>query len=560
MKGKFLSTVGFCVIAAALACSAVAQGDRERDHSDPHNFHTDTPIKHLVVIFNENRSFDHYFATYPKAANPTGSIPFVAKPNTPRVNNLANANLLTNNPNLNPANGTGATNPFRLDRTQANTKSQNHAYTPEQQAYDNGKADLFPEFTGRGTAGGVGAFGTNGQVMGYFDGNTVTAFWNYAQNFAMNDNTYTGTYGPSTPGALEVVAGQTNGAVNIVGGSSSISDGQGGLTLIGDTDPAYDQCSSATSTVLMTSKNIGDLLNAEQISWGSFMGGFDLTLTNTNGTTKCARSTFTSIVGAATADYIPHHAWFQYYKTTANPTHARPSSPAAIGHTYVDGSKALDPANHAYDLEDFYAAVKAGNFPAVSYIKMPAYQDGHAGYSDPLDEQVGNVELINFLQKQPEWHDTAVIIAYDDSDGWYDHAYAVPTSASYDPTADQVNGPGLCGLGAAKQPQPKGLIGKPVNGRCGPGTRIPFIVISPFAKRNFVSHTRLTQASVVRFIEDNWLHGQRLGGGSFDESAESIMDLFDFDHDHSRDDQASRLFLDPTAGTVIVSPPDEHHH
>ena len=553
--------------AAAIACSIpVFAGqddrdhDRDRDHRHAHGLHTETPIKHLVVIFNENRSFDHYFATYPNAANPSGSIPFVAKPHTPKVNNLANANLLVNNPNsTNAANGTGATDPFRLDRTQANTKSQNHSYTPEQQAVDNGKDDLFPKYTGRGTAGGVGAFGTNGQVMGYFDGNTITAFWNYAQHFAMSDNAWTDTFGPSTPGALEVVSGQTNGAQNIVGTSTqTVSDGQGGLTLIGDTDPAYDSCSSTTSTVLMTSKNIGDLLSAEHISWGSFMGGFDLTLKNTNGTTGCARSTFSNTVNGSTADYIPHHAWFQYYKSTANPTHARPNSVHAIGHTYADGNT-VDPANHAYDLEDFYAAVKAGNFPAVSYIKMPAYQDGHAGYSDPLDEQAGNVELLNFLQKQPEWRETAVIITYDDSDGWYDHQYVAPKSASYDSTADQVNGPGLCGLGPQKQPAPTGLNGQPVNGRCGPGTRVPFIVVSPYAKTNHVSSTYISQASVVRFIEDNWLHGQRLGGGSFDEKAGSIMDLFDFDRDHSREYQTDALFLDPTAGTVVVSPSEEHH-
>jgi acid phosphatase/phospholipase C len=309
----------------------------------------------------------------------------------------------------------------------------------------------------------------------------------------------------------------------------------------------------------MGGKNIGDLLSAEHVSWGSFMGGFDLTLKNANGTTGCARSTFSTVVGAATADYIPHHAWFQYYKSTANPTHARPSSIRAIGHT-DDVNGKVDPANHNYDLEDFYAAVKAGNFPAVSYIKMPAYQDGHAGYSDPLDEQIGNVELINFLQKQPEWRETAVIITYDDSDGWYDHQYVAPKSASYDPTADQVNGPGLCGLGPQKQPAPNGLGGKPVNGRCGPGTRIPFIVVSPYARTNHVSHTYMSQASVVRFIEDNWLRGQRIGGGSFDATSGSIMDLFDFDQDHSHDFRTDALFLDPTAGTVIVSPPEEHHH
>jgi len=535
--------------------------DRDRDDHHSHDAHTATPIKHLVILFNENRSFDHYFATYPEAANPPGEIPFKADPRTPKVNNLANSELLTDNPNFtNTANGAGATDPFRIDRTQANTAGQNHSYTPEQEAYDNGKADLFPKFTGHGTAGGVGAFGTTGMVMGYFDGNTVTALWNYAQHFAMSDNAYTDTYGPSTPGAVGVVSGQNNGAVNIVGTSSSIADGQGGLTLIGDTDPAFDQCSSKTSTVLMTSKNIGDLLNAADISWGGFMGGFNLALTNANGTTNCARSTFSSVVGGNITDYTPHHAWFQYYKSTANPTHARPNSTQAIGHTLEPGSKTVDPANHDYDLEDFYATVKAGNFPAVSYIKTAAFQDGHPGNSDPLDEQTGAVNLINFLQKQPEWKDTAVIVTYDDSDGWYDHAYATPTSASYDPTADQVNGPGKCGTGVATQAQPNGLDGKPVNGRCGPGTRVPFLVISPYAKQNFVSHTRISQASVVRFIEDNWLQGKRLGGGSLDASAGSIMDMFDFDRDfdHDRDDQANKLFLDPTAGTVVVSAPDGH--
>jgi len=562
MKQLLLSTAAMSLVAAATVCSSSARADSDQGHGRDNR--TATPIKHLVVLFGENRSFDHYFATYPNAANPQGEIPFIARQGTPAVNNLAaNPALLTNNPNLNPANGSGATNPFRLDRTQANTKSQNHAYTPEQEAYDNGKADLFPKFTGRGTPGGVGAFGTTGQVMGYFDGNTVTALWNYAQYFAMNDNAYTDTYGPSSPGALGVIAGQNNGGVMVKGtapNSNLIADGQGGFTLIGDIDPANDACSSATSQVLMTSKNIGDLLNSGQISWGSFMGGFNLQAQNANGTTGCQRSTFTNVIGAAITDYIPHHAWFQYFASTVNPTHARPTSLQAIGHSATADGKATDPANHAYDLEDFFAAVKARNFPAVSYIKMSAYQDGHPGNSDPLDEQQGAADLINFLQQQPEWKDTAIIVTYDDSDGWYDHAYATPTSASYDPKADQVNGPGQCGTGQATQPQPNGVSGQPVNGRCGPGTRIPFLVISPYAKQNYVSHTRITQASVVRFIEDNWLDGQRLGGGAFDASAGQIMDMFDFDHgDQNRGVNSNQLFLDPGTGIVVSPAPADRH-
>src|SRR5262249_11581164 len=144
---------------------------------DPHKQKIQ-PIQHLVVIYGENVSFDHYFGTYPHATNPVGEPPFHARRNTQTdINTVENAGLLTNNPNLKPLNGTGAANPFRLDVTQAATADQGHSYTPEQQAEDNGAADLFPLYVGHGTAGGQGTFGTTGQVMGYYDGNTITALW-----------------------------------------------------------------------------------------------------------------------------------------------------------------------------------------------------------------------------------------------------------------------------------------------------------------------------------------------------------------------------------------------
>ncbi|MGG1947506.1 alkaline phosphatase family protein [Trinickia sp. NRRL B-1857] len=509
---------------------------------------TATPIKHVVVIYGENVSFDHYFATYPNATNPAGEPAFAAASGTPTVSGLSGTLLTANLNSTNAANGAGASNPFRLDRTQAATADQNHAYTAEEQAYDNGLMDLFPKYTGRGTSGGAGAFGTTGQVMGYYDGNTVTALWNYAQNYAMSDNAYTDTYGPSTPGALEVIAGQTNGMQIVKSSRSSYytADGQGGLTMINDVDPGFDTCSSTTDQAMMLGKNIGDLLNAKSITWGGFMGGFNLATTNGNGTTGCARSTTSTVVNAATADYIPHHNWFQYYKTTSNPTHARPTSMAAVGFTNVPNSTTVDPANHQYDSDDFFAAVSAGNFPSVSFVKAPAYQDGHAGYSDPLDEQAFVTKVVNFLEQQPDWQNTAVIVAWDDSDGWYDHQYATPTSASFS-SADQLNGNGICGTGTA----PAGLNGQPVNGRCGPGTRIPFVVISPYAKKNYVDHTAISQASVVRFIEDNWLGGQRIGGGSFDATAGSMMNMFDF----TSAPRTTPLFLDPTLGTQVSTAP-----
>ena len=326
-----------------------------------------------------------------------------------------------------------------------------------------------------------------------------------------------------------------------------IKDGKGGLTMINDIDPGYDICSKPKDQAMMVGKNIGNLLNDAGVTWGSFMGGFDLSAKNANGTTGCARSTYSATVNATAKDYIPHHAWFQYYASTANPKHERPSSLGAIGYSVEHDGKTRDPANHNYDLKDFYAAVKAGNFPSVSYIKLPAYQDGHAKYSDPLDEQTGTVKLINFLQQQPEWKNTAVIITWDDSDGWYDHAVAKVTSPSFDAQADQLDGPGKCGSGTPLT----GVAGKPVNGRCGPGTRLPFLVVSPSAKTNYVGHARISLASVVRFVEDNWLNGKRIGGGSFDASAGSIDGLFDF----KSGGHTAALYLDPVNGTPLSGPP-----
>src|ERR1051326_3597399 len=107
--------------------------------------------------------------------------------------------------------------------------------------------------------------------MGYFDGNTVTAMWNYAQHFAMSDNAYGDQYGPSTPGALNLVAGQTNGVVATIGGPRVLyatPDGRGGRTMTADVDPAVDTGSSPTAQARMTGRNIGDLLTSAGVSWG----------------------------------------------------------------------------------------------------------------------------------------------------------------------------------------------------------------------------------------------------------------------------------------------------
>ncbi len=256
----------------------------------------------------------------------------------------------------------------------------------------------------------------------------------------------------------------------------------------------------------MSGQNIGNLLNARGVTWGWFEGGFDLSLKNANGTTGCARSTTSSVTKVTESDYIPHHEPFQYYTSTENLKHVRPTSTQMIG-------RAGDAANHQYDINDFYAAVSAGNMPAVSFLKAPGFEDAHAGYSDPLDEQNFVANVINFLQQQSQWSSTAVIINYDDSDGWYDHQIGPIVNQSTTP-ADMLSGNGQCGNGTnTSLAGPDALHAQ---GRCGYGPRIPLLVISPYAKQNFVDHTVMDQTSIIRFVEDNWLGGQRIGNGSFD--------------------------------------------
>jgi phospholipase C len=502
---------------------------------------TITPIKHLVVIFQENISFDHYFGTYPNAMNPDGQPAFHALPETPSVNGLSGA-LMTSNPNMNPANGTGATNPFRLDRSQAATSDQNHNYTPEQMALHGGLVDMYPAAAGvAGTTepavippGSILA--TKGINMGYYDGNTVTALWNYAQHYAMSDNSYDTNFGPSTPGALNLISGQLNGVVGNINGTSAVTDGGSGSTTdIGDADPLGDVCSTTTGELFsMTGTNVGDLLNAAGVTWGFYTQGFDLGVTNPNGTTGCNRSTTSVVTKTNKADYIPHHEPFQYYKSTANLTHVRPTSTATVGQT--------DPANHQYDMHDFYDAINAGNFPAVNYLKAAGYQDGHAGYSDPLDEQAFIVHVINFLQNSPYWNSTAVVIAYDDSDGWYDHQMPPIVNQSTSP----ADAPGFCGDGSTALAG-VGSVAH-AQGRCGYGPRMPLMVISPWSKPNFVDHTVTDQTSILRFVEDNWLNGQRIGSGSFDALANSVEGMMDFGKPRAK----GKLILDETNGQIVT--------
>ena len=555
-----------------------------------------TPIKHVVVIFQENVSFDHYFGTYPNAANTDGQH-FEAAGGTPTVNGLSGA-LLTKNPN--------GVNPRRYGYTVNDlvTCDQDHNYNDEQRAFDNGKMDQFPQTVGaKGTSPEKQPCNPN-DVMNYYDGNTVTALWNYAQRYAMSDNSYGTTFGPSSPGAINLVSGDT-GDVDMTHTAKNPSvataaspnadlapDGQGGESLISDAQPYYDDCSTRDA-VAMKGQNIGDLLNKAGLSWGWFQGGFRPTTSFASAAPGQPTSTFTpdqfkgkfaqkpasdqglcnayhpvgaglpASLGTGTGqygykdDYIPHHEPFQYYASTANPHHLTVPTDgngndtlaglAKVGtdtQSYSNGAPQFDTPNHNYDSSDFdqlVAAITRGDLPpsalpAVSFLKAPGYQDGHAAYSDPIDEQEFLVKEINALEQSPDWKSTAVVISYDDSDGWYDHQMSPIVNPG-----NSVSDTAIC---TSTQVQPLGSE----QARCGYGPRLPLLVISPWAKSNSVDGTMTDQSSIIKFVEDNWQLGS-VDPDSFDTVANDLSGLFDFSSHKAPN--AHRLLLDPVTGQPL---------
>jgi phospholipase C len=521
---------------------------------------TATPIKHLVVIFDENESFDHYFGTYPFAANTDGTK-FTAKPGTPTVNGLYSeitnkgpiGPLLTDNPN--------EFNPQRLTSTEGLTSDQNHGYTPEQEADDNGKMDQFVQDTESANAAGCGPeFCPPGIVMDYYDGNTVTGLWNYAQNYAMSENDFDTTFGPSSPGAINLASGndgggfavdandsKTPGVKTTAPGSVSTLDSQGLGTIFGDIDPFFDQCSDSNHTTTgaegeLTGENIGNLLNNKNVTWGWFQGGFTPTTTNAGGAVCGSQHELTSNGQnvAEVQDYVPHHNPFQFYASTSNPAHLPPTSLSAIGRT--------DQANHNYDISDFTDALNGtggASLPAVSFLKPPAFENAHPGNSTPQLEQQFVVNTVNQIEKSKDWSSTAIVITYDDSDGWYDSVAPPVINGSNDATTDTK----VC----TSVPVTVGTS----NDRCGFGMRLPLIVISPFTKENFVSNNMTDTASIIKFVEDNWLGGERIPG-SYDAASGSLDapgGVLDFNvrpHD-------APVILNPTTGAVVSGGSSQGH-
>lgn len=471
-----LVAISLAALLAAGQLAAPVSAFAEKDAS------TATPIQHVVIIFGENISFDHYFGTYGKGSNgiPAGS----------RLTHTS-------------ASGTayGPYTPFKLDgSTQGSTCDVDHGYADMIRMADHGRMDRYLQYgndktePNPSTSSTCPTFENRPQgpalALGYYEGrqgdsaSPLQSYWQLANRYTLADNFFQGVYGPSTPGAEWLVAA-TNNTVH-------------------DPNPNGDVCNDYPAGIAQKDiPNLGEEASAHGVSWAWFQGGFG------------------SCTAGQTSGYSAHHDPFQYFTSTADLTHRWARDPR------MDYPQ---PDRHQRDLDVLNAAL-AGTpidgtvpeLPAISWVKAPTADDGHPAYSGPGGDGRFLADLYSRLRSSSYWKDTALVVAFDETGGWWDHVAPPDLGGHF---ATWVSGqPNLTGCQYAGDGQPCG--------EAGLGPRMPVLVISPFARQGFVDHDQLDTSSLVKWVE--WNHRLPALGvwGDRDQTAGSLAGAFRFGEEAS---------------------------
>ncbi len=447
---------------------------------------TATPIKHTIILYQENISFDHYFGTYGHGSNgiPDGSALSYTSP--------------TNGQTYGPY------SPTQLSgQTQGRTCDVDHNYSHMIQMADHGAMDKYLQFNNNKTEPNPSdpstcprfeSFAAPGDGLtalanSYYTGTPgdpnapLQNYWSLASQYVLADNFFQGVYGPSTPGAEWLVAATNN--------------------TTGDPNPIGDVCNDYPASMPQVDiPNLGQEASAKGWSWAWFQGGFG----------TCATS--------AAGGYSPHHDPFQYFTSTADLNHM---------YAYDPNMAYQQPNRHQRDLDVLYDAL-AGTpvsgtdtvpqLPSISWVKAPELYDGHPGYSGPaLDDQfVG--DLYNRVKNSPYWKDTTIIVAFDETGGWWDHVAPVDLGGQFATWVDgQPNTNGGC--------QYPGVPGASC-AEAGLGPRMPVLVISPYAKHGYVDHKQLDTSSLDQWVESNYNLPALGVWGDRDTQAGSLNNAFNF--------------------------------
>lgn len=426
-------------------------------------------IKHIFVIYQENHSFDSEFGTFPGADGV--------------YSDAARAHGFTQK---NPVDGTNVT-PFLI--ADPDVADVDHARQTIVKKMDGGRMDKFVEieaglYTAKGATPAI-ATAMGQSTMLHIDCDTVPYLWTYAHRFTLFDRFFQGMIGPSTPGNIEIIAGQT-GQTQAARHPSQVidpNDRGAGVPVVNDLYPNYGPFNLSRNfqhrQVDLTFANV--LLELEQKN--------ALAVVNDNHDVREDERAIAQ-PGREPIGW----AWYQEgYADPSDPKHltyvTHHNSPQYFG--YVMTNQTM--LRHLADLRQFETDLKAGKLPdrGLFFIKggfkntlglQPANasvkalgtfqgDDDHPAYSDQQISEAMVAHTVNLIANSRYWKDSAIIITWDDSEGYWDH---VPP-----PIFEQC----------------------PDAAQCGDGPRVPAIVISPFARSGAIVHEMDDTASVPKFVE-----------------------------------------------------------
>lgn len=419
-------------------------------------------INHVIVIYQENWSFDSLFPNFPGAngiANDSATVQQVDKNGKPYTTLPQPVNTSVKpavpDPRF-PANLPVA--PFDAAKyvpADQMTGDLPSGFYQEQYQIDGGKMDKFVAWSP-----------ASGLTMSYYDSNTLP-LGALARQYTLDDDFFHAAYGGSMLNHFWLICACTPMWTNAPADAMIQLDANGTLVKDGRVMPdgylvntAFTNNQPHPATITnpaelvpnLTNTTIGDRLSQKGISWAWYSGGWD-----------------NALAGHPDLLFQYNHQPFAYF---AN---------------YADGTAAK--AAHLKDEQDFLSALKSNSLPSVSFIKPLGEDNEHPGYASESLGQQHVVDLVNAVQHSPYWKDTAIIMTYDENGGRWDH------------------------------------VAPPTGDRWGPGTRIPAMIISPFAKKGFVDHTQYDTTSILKFIETRWNLAPL---GTRDATANNLVNSFSF--------------------------------
>jgi phospholipase C len=419
-------------------------------------------LNHVVVILQENWSFDSLYGEFPGAngiAEDGPPIPQLDKQNRPYAT-LPQPKDTNKKPiavdGRFPA--TLPVRPFDIDQYVAPNQligDLTQRFYQEQQQIDGGKMDKF-----------VAENQTDGLALGYYNA-TVLPEGQLAKQYTLADNFFHAAFGGSMLNHFWLIAAATPQWPNAPASMVAQVGPDGALVKDGAVTPdgylvntAFPANGPHPATITDTAQlvppltlpTIGDRLDEHGISWGWFSGGWN-----------------DAVAGHADPLFQFNHQPFAYFAKYGNGTPGQ--------------------AAHLHDEQEFLRALTTNSLPAVAFVKPAGADNEHPGYADLARGQQHVADLVKAVQQSPAWADTAIIITYDENGGFWDH------------------------------------VAPPTGDRWGPGTRVPAIVISPYAKKGFVDHTQYDTTSILKLIEERWGLAPL---GTRDAAATGLANAFDF--------------------------------